>query len=113
MSEPSLDCVFCKIKSGQLPANNQEYEDEDCFVVHDIHPQAPVHLEVIAKVHGIEFATADEQLLTRLFAVVRKMISDKGLSSSYRVSVNGGGATLVRNHLHIHVLGKVDSKRNV
>ncbi len=113
MSTPSVDCVFCKIISGQISANNQEYEDNDCLVIHDISPKAPTHLLVVAKSHGVEFVSANPDYLIRLLIVSRRMIADKGLSESYRLAINGGSATFVSNHLHIHILGSVDKNRSV
>ena len=32
------DCVFCKIESGEIPSE-RIYEDEDVFVINDLHPR--------------------------------------------------------------------------
>ena len=36
-----LNCIFCKIIAGQIPAK-KAYEDDELLVFHDIHPWAPV-----------------------------------------------------------------------
>ena len=46
----NTNCLFCKIIKGEIPSE-KVYEDDVCFVIHDIKPQAPVHLLVIAKKH--------------------------------------------------------------
>lgn len=45
-----MDCLFCKIVAGEVPAR-KFYEDEEVVAFHDIGPQAPVHFLVIPKRH--------------------------------------------------------------
>ena len=45
-----MDCLFCKIVAGDIPARKL-YEDDDVIAFHDIAPQAPVHFLVIPKKH--------------------------------------------------------------
>ena len=40
--------LFEKIIAREIPAQI-EYEDSECIVIHDIDPQAPVHILVIPK----------------------------------------------------------------
>ena len=42
------DCIFCKIKDKQIPAD-VVYEDEHMLCFKDIQPSAPVHLLLIPK----------------------------------------------------------------
>lgn len=98
------DCIFCKIIKGEIPGT-PVYQDDDCIVIPDIHPQAPVHLLVIPKKHTLDITGADDALITKLLRVVKKLIHDKKLTS-FRLVHNGGGAAYVK-HLHIHVLGSV------
>ena len=44
------DCIFCKVIAKELPSK-PIYEDENCLVIPDIHPQAPVHFLVLPKKH--------------------------------------------------------------
>src|SRR3990172_481149 len=98
------NCVFCKIVTGKLPAD-KKYEDEEMLVFPDVHPSAPVHLLIVSKVHGEEFHTVDASKLSRMLSKVREMIGE--LNFPYRVAMNGAGATVVHDHLHIHLLGRV------
>jgi len=41
--------LFEKIIAREIPAKI-EYEDSQCIAIHDIDPQAPVHILVIPKV---------------------------------------------------------------
>lgn len=50
MSQPADGCIFCKISSGDLPAN-VIFEDDQVIAFHDISPQAPTHALIIPKTH--------------------------------------------------------------
>ncbi len=45
-----MDCIFCKIVAGQIPAH-KVYEDDAFLAFLDIHPQSPGHTQVIPKTH--------------------------------------------------------------
>lgn len=100
-----IDCIFCKIKNGEIPAK-LVYQDEDVMVFPDIHPAAKIHLLIVPKQHIPEFLfVEDEALRNSLFHVVQKMIQESGLKDNfYQIRINGGGLQEV-NHLHIHLMG--------
>jgi histidine triad (HIT) family protein len=103
-------CIFCDVIEGKLPSTKL-YEDDDVVVIADIHPQAPVHWLVISKKHVPELLEAADRLAGKMMAVVNKIIRDQGIQK-YRIVINGKGAVLV-DHLHIHVLGKIDKFRTL
>jgi|SRR3989344_4809818 len=113
MAEADSECLFCKIVKGKIVANKKEHEDDACVVIHDIHPQAPLHLLIIGKRHGVELAVVDDDHLGAMLKVAKKMIEEKNMGFSYRLTINGGRATMVSNHLHIHLLGGVNSERSI
>ena len=41
-------CIFCKIAAGEIPSE-KVLETNDCVVIKDLNPQAPVHLLLIPK----------------------------------------------------------------
>ena len=43
-----MDCLFCKIVSGDIPSE-KVYESETVVAFKDINPQAPVHILIIPK----------------------------------------------------------------
>ena len=45
-----MDCLFCRIIDRKIPAKIV-YEDERAMAIEDIHPQAPVHLLVLPRMH--------------------------------------------------------------
>lgn len=103
------DTLFTKIIKREIPASIV-HEDDQCVVIKDIHPQAPVHLLVIPKkvVPRLALAAADDQaILGHLLLTARKVAADAGLSESgFRIIINSGpnaGETVP--HLHVHVLG--------
>jgi histidine triad (HIT) family protein len=107
-SSPSSDCLFCRIVSGDIPAN-RIYEDELCIGFPDINPQAPIHMLIIPKRHIASAANAvadDNGLLGSLMAAASAIARNEKLSKGYRIVVNtgdDGGQTV--NHLHLHLLG--------
>lgn len=104
-----MDCLFCKIASGQIPSNKL-FEDEKILAFYDIEPQAPVHFLVIPKKH-IESAAAlteqDGALLAHIYATIAGLCAQLGCENGYRVVTNVGrdGGQSVK-HLHFHVLAK-------
>lgn len=104
-----MDCLFCKIANGQIPAN-VVYRDDHVVAFEDINPQAPVHLLVIPQKH---IATLNDihdencELMGHMMQAASKLakqfnIADEG----YRIVSNcnaGAGQTVF--HIHLHLLG--------
>ena len=106
MSE--ADCLFCKIVDGEIPADFV-HQDEQCVVIQDINPQAPMHVLVIPRDHVESLDDAsqkDEALLGHLLRVGARVANDSGHGESgYRSVINtGAGAGQSVFHLHVHVL---------
>lgn len=103
-----MDCLFCKIVSGQIPSN-KVYEDELVFAFRDIAPQAPTHILVIPKIHldSCNAVTAENShIVARIFQVIPQIAQAEGLENGYRVVSNcGSDAGQTVPHLHFHILG--------
>ena len=103
-----LDCLFCKIVAGEIPAA-KVYEDETVLAFRDIAPQAPTHILVIPKTHigSVAQITAENSaVVARIFEVIPQIAKAEGLDNGYRVVSNCGaddGQTV--QHLHFHILG--------
>lgn len=102
-----MDCIFCKIGSGQIPAH-KVYEDKYCFGFLDIHPHAKGHTVVIPKKHAITLFDLDDASAKELIAGVKKVMAilQKKLSpDGFNVGWNHGSeAGQVVPHLHIHIM---------
>jgi histidine triad (HIT) family protein len=101
--------IFEKIIAKEISAK-LAYEDDEVIAIHDINPQAPVHVLVIPKRVIPRIGQAqptDGPLLGRLLLTATKIAAELGLSDSgYRLVINHGrnvGETVP--HLHVHVLG--------
>lgn len=105
-----MDCLFCKIISKEIPSN-YVYETSDFVVIPDIHPQAPIHLLILPKVHYGEFLDMPQSLLTALTELTKKIIHDQQIVQ-YRLVNNGKGAAFI-DHFHLHILGKISKDRGL
>ena len=99
--------IFRKIIDREIPAKI-EHEDEHCIVLHDIQPQAPVHLLVIPKRLIVRVGAAepaDQALLGHLLLVAGTVARKLDLGSGFRLVINHGphGGESVP-HLHVHLL---------
>ena len=103
------DCIFCRIASGEIPAEMVASDDE--FVAfRDLHPLAPVHVLVVPRRH---VASLDE--LADLPGDVAARMVPFAVDVARAAGVAAGGYRLITNtgpdagqevmHLHWHVIG--------
>ena len=102
-----MTTLFEKIIAREIPANI-EYEDDQCIVIQDINPAAPIHLLIIPKTPLAKLSDAvldDRALLGHLMWVVGEMSRKMGVEDGFRVIINNGewGVQTVF-HLHLHLL---------
>lgn len=101
--EPTL---FEKIIARKIPATIA-YEDDQYIAIHDIDPQAPIHLLVITKrviATLNDLQPADAPLLGGMFLLAKTLMTALG-HRDYRTVFNcGAGAQQSVFHLHLHVL---------
>ena len=99
--------LFEKIIDREIPGVFV-YEDEQCVVINDINPAAPLHLLVIPRKpmpRLIDATPEDQALLGHLMLVANKVAADAGHGEAFRLVVNNGaGASQSVFHLHLHVL---------
>lgn len=106
------NCTFCQIVEKKLKSSII-YEDKSIVVINDINPRAEFHVLIISKKHVPDFNEADLKLLEKINRVIKNLIkNEKLLGQGYRLVVNGGGAQLI-DHLHIHLLGKINKTREI
>jgi histidine triad (HIT) family protein len=103
-----MKTIFQRIIDREIPGRF-EHEDEHCIVIHDIVPQAPVHLLIIPKrviVRVAEATPADQALLGHLLLVAGIVAQKLNLGGGFRLVINNGPlAGETAPHLHVHVLG--------
>ena len=102
------DTIFGKITRGEIPTEFL-YEDDQCVVIRDIHPQAPTHVLIIPRkpIPRLVDSSADDQaLLGHLLLVAGRVAEDLGVGDAFRLVINNGpdGGESVP-HLHCHILG--------
>ncbi len=102
-------CIFCRIVRGEAPAEIL-YKDDLVTAFRDIHPQAPVHIQIIPNRHIPAVAAVtpnDAELLARMIAVANQLATEQGVArAGYRLVINSGAqAGQSVNHLHLHLLG--------
>ena len=104
-----VDCLFCKIVDGAIPARKL-YEDDLVVAFHDIAPQAPAHFLVIPKKHIAtlhDIGEEDKALLGHIVHTAQRLAREQGCDEGFRVVMNcneQGGQTVY--HIHMHVLGQ-------
>jgi histidine triad (HIT) family protein len=103
-----VDCLFCNIIAGKIPAK-KVYEDDRTFAFEDLRPQAPTHVLIIPKKHivGLDQAMeADADIIGYCQLVAAKIARERQITNGFRTVYNVGpdaGQTVF--HLHLHLLG--------
>lgn len=102
------DSIFTKIKNKEI-GGTIVYEDDQCFAIEDINPQAPIHILIIphkeiAKIS--DTSPEDKDLLGHLLHVSKKIADKYDLDDNYRLIINNGaGAGQSVFHIHVHLMG--------
>ncbi len=104
-----MDCIFCQIVKGESPSR-KIYEDDLIIGIMDIDPYCDGHVLLIPKKHYTDIMELDEEILTHINAVAKKltpMIMAKLDKKSMTVSYNYGEKQKVK-HFHMHLLPNID-----
>lgn len=103
-----MDCLFCKIINGDIPADIV-YQDDHVLGFKDVNPQAPTHVLFIPKKHIAtvnDLESSDAELIGKLYLAAKKIATDEGFADDgYRLVMNcnaGAGQTVF--HIHLHML---------
>lgn len=102
------DCLFCKIRDGEIPADIV-FENDDVLAFRDVNPHAPTHILIIPRKHIAtvnDLSVEDELIMGKLFSVAKVIAAEEGVSDDgYRLVVNcneKAGQTVF--HIHMHLL---------
>ena len=106
------DCVFCKIRDGQIPSA-KIYEDERTFVIMDINPLNTGHCLVILKAHAPTIFDAEPVDLQaavtaakKVARALRETLKPDGLNM---LQANGPAAFQSVPHYHLHLIPRWDN----
>ncbi len=105
-----MDCLFCKIISGEIPSD-VVYEDDLVKVFLDIRPNTNGDSLVVPKKHFKDFRETDEDTLKHMNEVIKK------LYPMYQEKLHCQGLTLCHNtdygqeikHFHIHFIPRYEN----
>lgn len=103
-----MDCVFCAIVAGDLPASTV-YDDDRVLAFADIRPATTGHLLVVPKRHAADLAALEPQDGARMFQVAQRLAAGLRNSPLEPEGVNlfladGEVAGQEVFHAHLHVL---------
>jgi len=102
-----MDCIFCKIIEGKIPAKKIA-ESDHAIAFADINPVAPVHALVIPKKHIATLNDVDDwSVMGPVFELAARIAREQGLDKSgWRAVINTGrDANQLVFHIHLHVIG--------
>jgi histidine triad (HIT) family protein len=101
------DCVFCRIRDGQIPSM-KVYEDDATLCIMDINPLNPGHCLVITRNHAATLFDADVADLQaamvtarRVAKAIRSALNPDGLNV---LQANGAAAFQSVPHFHLHLI---------
>lgn len=110
------DCIFCKIINKEIPST-PVFEDDDLIVINDREPKAPIHMLIMPKKHisNLDEVTSENaDILVKILMRAQKLAKENNISGRYKVVTNVGemaGQTVM--HMHFHMLGGWNSKKEV
>ena len=101
------DCIFCKIVSGELPAE-KVYEDDNVLAFLDINVINKGDVLVVPKKHYPDFLDIPSDELSEVIKITQKVAGavEKAVNSDgYNISINNKSAAgQAVMHLHIHIV---------
>ena len=84
-------CIFCEIASGRTETR-VIFDDGDVLAFPDVHPQAPLHLLLIPRIHipnTLALAPLHDQLVGKLVRIAAQLATDKAVAADgYRLLTN-------------------------
>jgi histidine triad (HIT) family protein len=101
------DCVFCKIRDGQIPSM-RVYEDERTLCIMDINPLNAGHCLVVSRAHTATLFDTDPADLSaamvaaqKVARAIRQALKPDGLNV---LQASGAAAFQSVPHFHLHLI---------
>lgn len=102
-----MDCIFCKIVSGEIPSF-KVYEDDATIAFMDINPLSEGHLLVVPKRHFADLFGGDTDAMGSAMTAAGKVAAGLktalGIDSLNLVQANGPWAAQSVPHFHLHLI---------
>ena len=100
-----MDCIFCKIISGQIPARLIK-ETIHSIAFLDAFPLAKGHTLVIPKNHHVKIQDMSNEVNSDLFSLVQRVLTkvDKLTGATLVAIHNGKEAGQEIPHVHVHLV---------
>ncbi len=101
-----MDCVFCQIVAGEIPAQ-KVFENDRVLAFHDITPAAERHYLIIPKQHvesALYFDEGNAGLVSDLYLAAKDIAKQENVPG-YKLQMNVGkeGGQVVM-HVHLHFI---------
>ncbi len=110
----SMDCLFCKIISGEIPSY-KIYEDDIAYAFLDIYPTSEGHTIVLPKKHFRRFTEMSEEDVSSLFVSVSRVARavEKALEvPGSNIGLNNGEvAGQSVPHVHVHIIPRRENDK--
>jgi histidine triad (HIT) family protein len=104
-----MDCIFCKIIDGEIPADIV-HRDNEVVAFRDINPQAPVHILIVPVKHidtVLDLADEEDRLVGQMIMAANRLAVSEGVDKQgFRLVFNcreHGGQEVY--HIHLHLMG--------
>ncbi len=100
-----MDCIFCKIVSGQIPTKTIK-ETLHSMAFLDAFPLSKGHTLVIPKNHHVKIQDMSDEENSDLFSLVHKVLTkiDKLTGATLVAIHNGKEAGQEIPHIHVHLV---------
>lgn len=112
-----MDCVFCQIVAGEIPAQ-KVFENDRVLAFHDITPAAERHYLIIPKQHvesALHFDEGNAGLVSDLYLAAKDIAKRENIPG-YKLQMNvgkEGGQVVMHVHLHFIAGNWLSDKKTV
>lgn len=109
-----MDCIFCKITSGEIPSYTL-YEDDKVKVFLDVNPKVNGHALIVPKKHYTDLFDIPDDLFMHVIGIAKKM------ERTFKEKLSSEGLTLIQNnglpeevkHFHLHLVPAYKEKEEL
>ena len=102
-----MDCIFCKIAAGEVPAH-KVYEDDQVVAFLDVSPWTKGHTLILPKSHHLDLLDTPDEIVAKIAVLA------KDLAINYKPTLQVDGFNILNNcgepagqevmHYHLHLI---------